>query len=1279
VQLQVVCHRLWSKLLEEKWKKQTEGPCEITRKDVEGCANVNQALAGYYADKVKQIAADPEEEVSERVLRDWFENHLISEKGIRGQVLRDEQTSNGLSNTVIEKLIDAYLVREESRRGGTWFELAHDRLIDPIRQDNSAWREANLNPVQILAISWIKGNEDQSLLPSSTVALDEALRWLDEHESELTPTERHFRHACRVLREKITQTELALRKKRRERVGKARLRKKQLQSARARRLAYIIIAGSLILATVAIIGWVKAIRNADAATIDKLLAEGKTRVLTSRRISEEARKYLDLDPGRSLFLALIALEATYSIQSKDASLAKEVTAAREQAKDVLSLALNDSQIRYVLDGQVSDLGFTSDGNRLVTAGNDGMKIWDAISGKQIAACKDAGQGLQALAFAPDGKSVALLGTDSIKIIDTETCKGLGAPVAVETNISAIALGTDTHKRTLLATGNSNGNVRIFDLDESRKILKTFKGSRERIQALAFKPLPVGTLPPRMPGSEPSPIETPSSESPSDQTSSSDNASTPPESAPADAFLLIASNDTKMWAITDNVGFEFKGQAKVLAFSQDGKFMITAHDKSASVWDTNSWSQQNNLDGHTGAINSIAFSRNNVNGSFVATASDDKSLIVWDVGVAKKDSVFATVTHDGVVQKVAFSPDGKHLATVADGKVKIWFPNRALKSVQDVAFSPKGQQIASLSGDGMVNVRDIEAMEQATFSVPRVGQESFKHITFDPNTPGNVVIVSDGRATQWVIKGTIPTKFVLEQSQMTSIAYSKKNLAATGNAKGQLQFWNTLTSAPDREPVNVNSKINAITFSPDDQFVATANDDGTVTLVNVNSHNTQTISTDVQQKIRFLSLDFSNDGNLLAAAGEDTFVWVWKVNPVMKSSSLYCSPFKSNSNQIDEVAFLPLEGKYQLATRSSDKHLGVWDIDARHQEKFVINDRTFTDDNVVALSVAPGLGESVRLVTGTDTGRIRVHLFGEGGLDQLLMQARRRASRAWLQQGGGQGEHKGACPDNLKEECEALQNAPIPALTSVIEANELARTGDADSVDKAAKKYEEVNRLANKILIIQKPQEEAEQLAEESHRERAENYGQSDNWEKAINEYKQIKHWNHLFDAAQTLASRSTYKNSAGVEEAFIREAMNLHRLGREAYKGEDPKALAKHDNYMCWYGSWWRYYDPELQQTCEEISKVDPDPAYADTQGVYFALASECAKDDKDNYRKKAIDIFTSYVNSSMSKEKKAVRADWIRILEKPDTIFTSKNVEYAVGKLTPKQFELIQTGWGCH
>src|SRR5205823_6070664 len=107
---------------------------------------VDSALTEYYVGSVRDAAAA--ERVGERAIREWFSRHLLVEQGgqrIRSQVLQGPQQSGGLDNRVIARLEDVHLVRAERRGGRTWFELAHDRLRDPVWNNNAVWFEGNLS------------------------------------------------------------------------------------------------------------------------------------------------------------------------------------------------------------------------------------------------------------------------------------------------------------------------------------------------------------------------------------------------------------------------------------------------------------------------------------------------------------------------------------------------------------------------------------------------------------------------------------------------------------------------------------------------------------------------------------------------------------------------------------------------------------------------------------------------------------------------------------------------------------------------------------------------------------------------------------------------------------------------------------------------------------------------------------------------------------------------------------------------------------------------------
>ncbi len=136
VQLQVVCHELFRDLPGETKSIELSLLKEV--------GDVDQALAGYYTAEVEAAAAAAA--IKERHVRDWVEGRLISEAGIRVQVLRADEKSQGLPHAAIESLVDAHLVRAESHRGAIWYELTHDRLVGPVKENNETWRQANLLP-----------------------------------------------------------------------------------------------------------------------------------------------------------------------------------------------------------------------------------------------------------------------------------------------------------------------------------------------------------------------------------------------------------------------------------------------------------------------------------------------------------------------------------------------------------------------------------------------------------------------------------------------------------------------------------------------------------------------------------------------------------------------------------------------------------------------------------------------------------------------------------------------------------------------------------------------------------------------------------------------------------------------------------------------------------------------------------------------------------------------------------------------------------------------------
>ena len=118
-----------------------------------------------------------------------------------------------------------------------------------------------------------------------------------------------------------------------------------------------------------------------------------------------------------------------------------------------------------------------------------------------------------------------------------------------------------------------------------------------------------------------------------------------------------------------------------------------------------------LKGHEDSVFSVAFSPD---GKTLATGSVDHTVKLWDVSARQE---LATLKgHENVVRSVAFSPDGKTLATGSvDNTVKLWdvSTRRELATlkghkniVRSVAFSPDSKTLATGSEDHTVKLWDV---------------------------------------------------------------------------------------------------------------------------------------------------------------------------------------------------------------------------------------------------------------------------------------------------------------------------------------------------------------------------------------------------------------------------------------------------------------------------------------------------------------------------------------------------------------------------------------------
>lgn len=334
VHLQLVCLRIWNRL--------PPGAREIREEDVAGIGDVDQALTGHYDDHLRAAAqasgGTPAEQLRrERRLRAWVGTALIKDR-VRDQVLRPQ--GDGLDDQALAVLVNAYLIREDERRGMTWYELTHDRLVDPVLHSNAAWFEENLSLLERQAELWKSKNQSADFLLRGE-ALAEAEQWAAGNEG-LSADETKFLDECRKAREAA----------RKERTMARRLR--------------LLSAGALAAALLAAVFAVQAHRAKQelasvTARIQEVLAEkvGLDEIEQSQGLDSALLADVSDDEGmEALEKALDEVETSNEADERLEAFNTESDLAARQAITVkyFSRKADEENVREALD----PLGFTLD-------------------------------------------------------------------------------------------------------------------------------------------------------------------------------------------------------------------------------------------------------------------------------------------------------------------------------------------------------------------------------------------------------------------------------------------------------------------------------------------------------------------------------------------------------------------------------------------------------------------------------------------------------------------------------------------------------------------------------------------------------------------------------------------------------------------------------------------------------------------------------------------------------------------------------------------------------
>ena len=490
-------------------------------------------------------------------------------------------------------------------------------------------------------------------------------------------------------------------------------------------------------------------------------------------------------------------------------------------------------------GRVTSLGFPADGRFLASGSFDKtVRLWDIDTGKQTAVFAGHLGGIEAIAVSPDGKTVVSGDTwkGTLILWDTETGEQLERHTLYTDNLMRrLQISLDKHRTVpypnavqalafspdgqIFASGHRDGILRLWDSENGRKFSTLRDHKRGGIEGLAFSP-----------------------EGQMLASSSTD-----------DIILHTLQKGKPQAHLTIK---HFTGH---LVFSPDGKTLVgfdwrswNGKNEDLHVWDTETGEcLQSIYTKHTDQHEALAIFPD---GNTILTGSWDGTIHQWETATGTYLSTFAT-GHGRGASALEFSNDGRTLISRlvrygSEDQLLFWDTTTGVQISASDLKEPLGKRSPNLSN------RVISAKID----------EDRKHIQ-----------------VQDVATGLEMYRITEHKGDIWTFAFSPdRKILASGSDDMTIRLWDAITGNEMLTLPTYTNTVFAVAFSPDWKILAggsvydhTQGRSDAIRLWEIPSGRILATLTGHTSDVRVLR--FSPDGKTLASSGDDGSILLWDLN------------------------------------------------------------------------------------------------------------------------------------------------------------------------------------------------------------------------------------------------------------------------------------------------------------------------------------------------------------------------------------------------------------------
>lgn len=625
-------------------------------------------------------------------------------------------------------------------------------------------------------------------------------------------------------------------------------------------------------------------------------AELQRSIAVSRQLAVQSDSLIESQMDLALLLAVESCETSQTIECQST---------------LLNALSNQPFLEKVLHSDVKDLEFDvfSQGNMVAfspdssllaaSTGENTIVLWDVASGERV---EQSFTGLDmeatAIAFSPDGNILAA-GTRAQKVIlwDVSTGELLGEPLLGSVEYSAYDVKSNfsigikslafTPEGGRIVAACKNGDIIVWNVTNGERVSESL--GKDRIEGSWGSAYMSMALSPY--GFE--------------LASGLDDGS-------IELSLTQGSRNFDKRIRSNNEA----SKLIALAFSPDGQIVAGANlDDKIMFWDLTLDEQINKypLEGHTNQINSLVFSPD---GSMLASGGYDNTIILWDVKYT--EAIGHPLTgHTATVIALAFSDDGEWLASLDRlGNTLLWNVERE-GPIFLRRWEPNGQ-------DDLISIAFGLENKQETF------------VTASVNDTDSTCIIR-----QWDfaagVESAMPVTVPCPIEILTYLHLNQDGSLMITQEDKKIYLWNSRTGAQIGEMLNdgllfsVSSDGKSIAILPKGQCYR-----DNISLWDLYHHQKigETLITSLKEGIpnsekgcNFLTdVAYSADGRMLAAGSSYGDVMLWDIE---KGDSIPLSFITIDDGDILDLEFSPNGNMLAAGSKgsrdSSDSSIIVWDL------------------------------------------------------------------------------------------------------------------------------------------------------------------------------------------------------------------------------------------------------------------------------------------------------------------------------------------------------------------